>query len=54
MVPLAGRRGFDEALSTAEKGQLSGACGMAAEGVEAMGQGSVVVAVVAAVETHMD
>lgn len=54
VVPLAEHRGFDVELSTAERGQLSGACGMAAEGVEAMAQGSAVVAVVAAVETHTD
>lgn len=53
-MPLAEHRGFGVALSTAERGQLSEACGMAAEGVGAMTQESVVVAGVAAVEMHTD
>lgn len=51
--PLAEHRGSDAAQTrTAETEQRSGACGMAAEGVETRAQGSA--AVVAEVETHRD
>lgn len=55
VVPLAEHRDSDVAPSTAEREQLSEACGMAAEGFGAMAQGSAaLVAVVAAVEMHTD
>lgn len=52
MVPLAERRDFGAAQNTAEKGRLSGACGMAAG--EPQRSVAVAVAVVAEVETRKD